>query len=535
MPVASTKNRATCRGPARCRPRPLPIPPPPHTTRTPPPPRTLHPTLPLHPIRPRHTPPPTPSLPPPHSSKEAETETGGRGQHVGGGTCPGDGRCDGTGGTSACSGCPTWNNSRLAATAAQNPSSNSNGGKFASALNNPATSAIVAAAPTPSAEEPASMRQILNPTPPPANAPSPKNGTPAPEAAAPATPTAGKINALACGNCGTSTTPLWRRDDVGNNICNACGLYFKLHGTHRPTSMKKTVIKRRKRVPAAGTVPGDGANAMSDQAAAEALVAVGRSRVSATSSPHPASSHPHPTDEDAEDAPRRKRQRRKAPTAAAEEEAAAREREAIQREQEQRDRKRPWFPSAVHGHNGSFENGLPPLERGFPSFPGNTTPGGYMRSPSAGSVPSRGGAGSPAAGASSVSAGPGGYTLPPVRQSSGYYHDGGSANGNSNNGSVAVNGGAPLTVEDLERHYFTLHESRRKTEELLRETERIMQSVKRGLDELRAAQAGEGAGSGGANGATGGPEMVPLRERERGRSREGVNVWPVNGDAAGRE
>ncbi|KAJ6621534.1 hypothetical protein B0H10DRAFT_1789920, partial [Mycena sp. CBHHK59/15] len=57
----------------------------------------------------------------------------------------------------------------------------------------------------------------------------------------------GKINALACGNCGTSTTPLWRRDDVGNNICNACGLYFKLHGTHRPTSMKKTVIKRRKR------------------------------------------------------------------------------------------------------------------------------------------------------------------------------------------------------------------------------------------------------------------------------------------------
>lgn len=27
-----------------------------------------------------------------------------------GGTCPGDGRCDGTGGSSACSGCPTFNN-----------------------------------------------------------------------------------------------------------------------------------------------------------------------------------------------------------------------------------------------------------------------------------------------------------------------------------------------------------------------------------------------------------------------------------------
>ncbi|KAJ3532864.1 hypothetical protein NM688_g7361 [Phlebia brevispora] len=40
------------------------------------------------------------------------------------GTCPGDGRCDGTGGTSACSGCPTFNNAlnSLSTSAAAGPS-----------------------------------------------------------------------------------------------------------------------------------------------------------------------------------------------------------------------------------------------------------------------------------------------------------------------------------------------------------------------------------------------------------------------------
>ncbi|CEP14487.1 hypothetical protein [Parasitella parasitica] len=50
-----------------------------------------------------------------------------------------------------------------------------------------------------------------------------------------------------CANCETTTTPLWRRDASGRTICNACGLYYKLHLVHRPATMMRTVIKRRKR------------------------------------------------------------------------------------------------------------------------------------------------------------------------------------------------------------------------------------------------------------------------------------------------
>ncbi|KAI8322366.1 GATA-domain-containing protein, partial [Martensiomyces pterosporus] len=50
-----------------------------------------------------------------------------------------------------------------------------------------------------------------------------------------------------CFNCGTDYTPLWRRDADGHVTCNACGLYYKLHNKHRPISMKRNAIKRRRR------------------------------------------------------------------------------------------------------------------------------------------------------------------------------------------------------------------------------------------------------------------------------------------------
>ena len=50
-----------------------------------------------------------------------------------------------------------------------------------------------------------------------------------------------------CTNCFTQTTPLWRRNPEGHPLCNACGLFLKLHGVVRPLSLKTDIIKKRNR------------------------------------------------------------------------------------------------------------------------------------------------------------------------------------------------------------------------------------------------------------------------------------------------
>ena len=39
-----------------------------------------------------------------------------------------------------------------------------------------------------------------------------------------------------CSNCSTTATSTWRKSKEGRPLCNACGLYLRVHGHSRPAS-----------------------------------------------------------------------------------------------------------------------------------------------------------------------------------------------------------------------------------------------------------------------------------------------------------
>ncbi|XP_041974722.1 transcription factor GATA-5-like isoform X4 [Aricia agestis] len=79
-----------------------------------------------------------------------------------------------------------------------------------------------------------------------------------------------------CSNCQTSTTSLWRRNAHGETVCNACGLYYKLHSINRPLAMKKDSIQTRKRKPKNGMKSDRGVSKTSHAIAKSPLPHMGR-------------------------------------------------------------------------------------------------------------------------------------------------------------------------------------------------------------------------------------------------------------------
>jgi len=287
--------------------------------------------------------------------------------------------------------------------------------------------------------------------------------------------------------------------------------------------MKKTVIKRRKRVSAAGVGGGNVSGRMSDQAAAEALVAVGRVGVS------PGEGGNDESDGEG-DQPKKKRTRRGAKLRGSttvdkdddvvmDGEDEEETRESVQQTQREPRKRRGgvnngWAGSgrssspqhrAASGNRDYSRSGgggggssgsslpafpgsgfeLPPLaalNNGAP-FLGNASapPSSYIRSGS--NAPSR--THSPLGPAGSGSGG--GYVLPPPHGLGQYYPS--TPPGDMSSlmvaAGVALGGLGIPSYMDLERHYFELSEQKRKWEEMMERTDRLMAGVKRTLDEMR--------------------------------------------------
>ncbi|TFY61076.1 hypothetical protein EVJ58_g4734 [Rhodofomes roseus] len=347
--------------------------------------------------------------------------------------------------------------------------------------------------------------------------------------------------------------------------------------------MRKTVIKRRKRVPAAAGAPGSPTqqDRMSDQAAAEVLASVrgGASGGAGTQ------------DESEEDQPKRKRARKsrvsrkegddgmdvdeddgddedvktvrkprrsRGSAVAGNRRGSSRESAApvvwgeIMHPQSMAEAGPSASPhasragstpaGAPHGHPFPNPHGgynLPPLTAAINgempmamamsimNMQGAPVPGAtpnYARSGSQGAgAPSR--THSPLAGPG-MAAPPQGYVLPPLAHGApppphtfvhhhphAYY--------------APPPGGQPPvpSTQELERHYNELAEQRRRLEEMMEKTDRMMAGVRRGLDDMRMSQSAQASPSQ-SQAQSSQAASVPLSRGERPTSSR-ESIWPV--------